>query len=184
MNSQKLKSYLEVGTSVAVIIVAVVVLTVFARQMFKQEPSLQLQPGLQKGVTLRLEPLTLKNEQRQTLIVAMSTRCEYCTESIPFLNELAETQQKGNRQTTILAIFPDSEKVVREYTQREQLKLTALAPIDLKSFNVQGTPTIILVDSAGRVLDFWIGKLSSEEQQQVIKVLGLDRLLVRRLVRS
>lgn len=154
-----------------------VLLTAFARQMFEEHPEPQLHPGLQKGLKLNLATLNLKNEQKQALIVAMSTKCQYCTESIPFLNKLAEAQQRGNHQSAILAIFPDSEKEVSAYTQREQFKMATAAPIDLKSFNVQGTPTMILVDSTGKVLDFWVGKLTSDEQQEVIKILGLNSSL-------
>jgi hypothetical protein len=32
-----------------------------------------------------------------------------------------------------------------------------------------GTPTLVLVDNAGIVHDFWIGKLTPDDEEQVIK---------------
>jgi hypothetical protein len=46
--------------------------------------------------------------------------------------------------------------------------VTAVPELSSSILNVTGTPTLILADSSGRVLDFWVGKLSREEEQQVI----------------
>ncbi len=51
-----------------------------------------------------------------------------------------------------------------------------LAAIDLNGLKVSATPTLILVDSTGKVLDFWVGKLSEENQQGVMKSIGSCRL--------
>src|SRR5436309_9718611 len=106
MNRLKLKTYLELATNAAVIIVAVVVVAAFSRDLFKQE-RVQLRTGLEKGSRLELTALKIKTGQPQTLIVAMNTRCEYCSQSIPFLNELEEAQKSMGHHNNILAVFPD-----------------------------------------------------------------------------
>lgn len=67
----------------------------------------------------------------------------------------------------IIAVFPNAESDVRQYAQQNQLQLETIAGADLKALNVRGTPTMILVDKNGKVLDFWVGKLSEDEKRQV-----------------
>ena len=178
MDYTKLKSHLELTTNVAVVLVAVVVLSVFAQRFFHQNTIAQLESGLKKGKQLNALPASLGGiGANQALIVAMSTTCHYCRDSVPFYNRLEEMRQEIKGSTHIVAIFPDPEAEVTNYTQKEKLKVKAIAAIDFDSVNVTGTPTIILVDASGKILDFWVGKLSNDQEKEVIKAVGLDKSL-------
>lgn len=165
-NSQKLKSYLEVITTVAVLLAAVAVVKTY---LFSptQKSAAQLQSGLQKGATLEPLPGVDYGDSPQTLLIAMNTHCGFCKESIPFYNQLAELQ-RNNKSTRAIAIFPNSEDEVRQYVKQQQLGLNAIATVDFNKLSLAGTPTMILVDKSGKVLDFWVGKLSTDAEQQVI----------------
>lgn len=68
----------------------------------------------------------------------------------------------------MVAVFPNSKVEVEQYEQQHQLQIEAVPASTFAALNVEGTPTLILVDASGRVLDFWIGKLSKDEEQQLI----------------
>jgi len=38
---------------------------------------------------------------------------------------------------------------------------------DFRRYGVYGTPTIILVDTQGKVRDFWIGKLTDQAKRRI-----------------
>lgn len=176
MDDTKLKNYLEVTTNVAVVVVAIVVLSVFAWTFFNHYQKTQIQAGLQRGQKLDQLTVAINNNAAQTLLVAMSTTCHYCSESIPFYNQLIEIQHNTNNPTAIIAVFPNSENEAKEYIRQNKLNITTVAAsIDFKSLHVTGTPTIILVDNSGKIRDFWVGKLSKDEEQQVIKAIGMNK---------
>jgi hypothetical protein len=42
----------------------------------------------------------------------------------------------------------------------------------LEKIGVSGTPTLLLVDTSGVVKNFWVGKLSPEQEATVLSVLA------------
>jgi hypothetical protein len=101
----------------------------------------------------------------------MNIECHFCTESISFYNKLAEPQQ-GVKAARIIAIFPNEEGEVKKYAQYNRLQLETISGVNFKALNISGTPTMILVDDSGKVVDFWIGKLSKDNEHQIIKTLA------------
>jgi peroxiredoxin len=164
----KVKSYLEVATNIAVLIVAMIVVGVFAQSYFFGGPP-TIKAGLQRGSTLAALPKLNYSSSGKTLIIALNTECSYCTESLSFYKRLAETQPAGNNALRIVAIFPNSEDDVRRYAAHNQLRLEIISAVDFRALNLVATPTLVVVDQSGRILDFWVGKLSESNEQQVIE---------------
>lgn len=172
MNQTKLKSYLEVATNIAVLLVALAVLSTFAWNYFGRSPAPQLQAGFQKGQTFAQVPGVSYNSSPQTLLIAMSTRCHYCIESLPFYKQLAAAQRTSGRETHVVTIFPNQEAEVRQYVQQNKLDLETVAGVDLEALNISGTPTAVLIDGNGKIRDFWLGKLPQDKEQQIIKAVN------------
>jgi hypothetical protein len=172
LNQTKLKSYLEVATNIAVLLVALAVLSTFAWNYFGRNPTPQLQAGFQKGQPFAQVPGVSYSSSPQTLLIAMSTSCHYCTESLPFYKQLAEAQRTSGRQTHVVAVFPNQEAEVRQYVQQNKLGLDTVAGVDLGALNISGTPTAVMIDDNGKVQDFWIGKLPEAQERQVIKAVS------------
>src|SRR6267378_2390258 len=124
MNEGKLKGYLETATSVAVILVAIVILATFVRNQFDQSPKFTPQVGLQKGEQLtNLGPVLNHRTDNQTiLLVAMSASCHFCEESIPFYNSLKEALPRNAGSPALLAVFPDPQERIVAYTKSKDLK--------------------------------------------------------------
>jgi hypothetical protein len=175
MSEAKFKGYLETATSVAVILVAIVILATFLRNYFGYGPQLTAQGGLERGQLLtNLAPVLNHGTGNQTiLLVAMSTNCHFCEDSIPFYNSLGESLQKIPGSPAVVAVFPDTPEHVAAYAKAKNLKVPYIPAIDFKSLSVSLTPTMIWLDKSGKILDFWVGKLSSDNEKEVIKTLGL-----------
>jgi thioredoxin-related protein len=171
MNESKLKHYLEISSSVAVLILAVIVITVFLWTYFGSNQSVKSQSGLRRGTNLTQLAGYDYNSSPQTLIIALSSKCGYCHESIPFYNKLAELQS-GIKNVRTVAVFPNKEEGISSYVQEKQLKTNAVVVGDFRSLNIKSTPTVILVDKNGKILDFWSGKLTAETEQEVIKAIS------------
>lgn len=169
MEQSNAKKYLEIATNVAVLLVAVTFLSILAWNYFARQTQPRLQTGLQRDQILPQAHGISYSDSPQTLLIAINTNCAYCTQSVSFYNRLVNIQRGRTETTRIIAIFPNSEEDVRQYVQRERLNVDAVAAVDFRSLNVAGTPTVILVDRSGRVLDFWIGMLPTVAENQVIE---------------
>ena len=44
-------------------------------------------------------------------------------------------------------------------------------PIDFSAIKIPGTPTLLLVDNNGKVLNVWVGKLDDRHEKEVLKTL-------------
>jgi thioredoxin-related protein len=171
MQKAKLKNYLETTTNCAVIIVAVVVLSLFVRDWFNVRTNPTTEPGIHRGQKLDNPPVTLKSVR--TLLIAMATTCHYCSESVGFYNRLAKMNENLKNGSDIVAIFPNSADDVNRYATEHELKVPVVPSVNFAALHLSATPTIILLDNKGGVQDFWIGKLSENTEAEVIKAAGL-----------
>ena len=173
MNYSKTKQFLEVSTSVAVLLVAIVFLGSFVANFWgTKTEGRQLTSGLQKDQTLpQIQGIDYRSAPR-TVIIVVNTECAYCQESLPFYNRLAQLKQEKRSDINLTAVFPNTKAEVNQYVTRNQLGLNAIAEVNLGTINVPATPAILVVDNAGRVENFWLGKLSRDGEEEVVKALG------------
>lgn len=173
MKEGRFRSYLEIATNISVLIVAVALLITLVSVRLTRSPGVSgFDSGFRKGEILPSLPSIDYGGTPQTMLIAMSTRCSYCKESLPFYKQLVEEQSKRSDATRVVAIFPNNETDVQQYKQQNQLNIDSFAGVNLSALKIAATPTIILADSSGKVRDFWIGKLSKEDENQVLKAMG------------
>lgn len=172
MKSSSFKSYLEVTTNIVVLLVALVVLGNFAWvHLAKQptQPALRAEGGLKKGSAFSLIPSVDYGKNSQTLVIALSSRCDHCNESIPFFKQLLEANTGKSDSTRIVAVFPEKAEEVWSYITQQQLDVNPIPGIDYKALNLPGTPSTILIDSEGKILNFWIGKPSKDAEKEIME---------------
>lgn len=173
-NQQKIKSHLESATNFAVLLVSVVVLLTCARIYLTPDSTPQLQKGLQKGNILPSLPVYSYGDSSRTLIIALNTDCGYCSQSIPFYKKLLSSNSKTTR---IVAVFINPADKVKQYLRQQQFDINTFPPgTNFNEINVTATPTLILVDDKGAILNFWVGKLSEDDEGQVIRLIGNTEL--------
>lgn len=169
---QKLKNILGVTTNVVVVVFAVVAIGVLVKNYFA--PSGKTSVGVKKGsIFPQIAGVDYKQAPR-TLILALNVDCRYCSRSVPFYNSLAEARQKNAGQFNLVAAFINKDAgLVKSYVEEKHLSVQAVAEIDLDQLGVHMTPTLILVDNAGKVLDSWRGALQPDGEREVFDALGL-----------
>lgn len=172
MNKAQAKGHLEVLTNVMVLVAAVSIIAVLALNYFGgRKPAPRIVEGLQKGQQLPAISGIDYRASASTLLVAMSTKCVYCTQNIPFYNQLADMKNTGKVSLRTVALFPNSDNEVQHYVQQHQLKIDHKSSVDFGQLKLAGTPTMILVDENGRVTNFWVGALKPDAQQQFLESL-------------
>jgi len=108
----------------------------------------------------------------RTLVLALSTTCHYCEESAPFYRELLKKQSNGAWQSIVL--FPQSLDLGTSYVRAHDFSSPMILSSNYSLLGVSGTPTLVLVDETGTVVDIWIGRLSIQEEADVASHLGIN----------
>jgi hypothetical protein len=105
----------------------------------------------------------------QTLVLGLRKGCHFCEDSAPFYQRLIAQQHEGGSNSTIVAVFPDAADTAKEVLQSEGLGVQALGGVPLETMKMSGTPTLLLVDRRGTVLNAWIGMLSPRQELKVMR---------------
>jgi hypothetical protein len=171
MQQGKAKSYLEVGTNVAVLAVALLLLGSFLWGFWHGGTAPLAERGLRRGDPFNLVPGISYRDAARTLILAMSVRCEYCADSIPFYKRLLETRASNEGHTRVVSVFAEGLPEVTRYLADHSLELEAVPMVNHKALGLPGTPAAVLVDQQGNVVDFWFGQMSQDAERQVLEAI-------------
>lgn len=168
MNQLKVRNYLETATNLAILLVAALVIGTYAASYIAKRYDRQPE-GLHKGKML--QPILGQDyaNASRTLLIALNPQCGYCHESIPFYREIIRARGTSSQSIRIIAVSQIPPPDMKQYLQEKHLDVDAVAEVNFPNLNIQATPTMILVDNNGNVLDFWIGKLSTDDEQQVLR---------------
>lgn len=103
----------------------------------------------------------------QTLVLAVSATCRFCSESAPFYKTLASN--KGD--TRIVAVLPQSIEEGKKYLDKLGVTVDDVKQLPLDQIGVSGTPSVLLVNNSGVVKNLWLGKLPADKEQVVLDAL-------------
>lgn len=167
-NLNKVHKLIELGANVAILLVACLLALVLYRNHLRNQPinqTVSQRPGVTTLKGTNLSSLNVNwAEAPQTLLLAISSTCHFCSESGPFYKRLV--QYKGT--TRIIAILPQPVSEGREYLRHLDVRVDEVKQLGLDTLGVSGTPTLMLVDGSGTVRESWIGKLSADQEASVI----------------
>lgn len=111
------------------------------------------------------------NESRLSAVFFLSSQCHFCDASMPFYRRLVDAQQKsGAGRLPLIAISREQSSTLREHFAQNQITFDRIYQVP-QSFNLlAGTPTILFVDETGIIRHAYIGKLNSEQEQEVLSL--------------
>jgi hypothetical protein len=164
-----MKNRLAAVTDVAVLLMAVLVATVLIKNYFLEPPK----PfGVSVGDTLPAARWfgTTGSAKRELLIV-LKKGCPYCEGSAPFYRELAQLQKSGRTAVGLLAVFEESPDTAKAVLRAEEVSVTTVGGVSLRTLKIRVTPTLLLVDDQRNVLKVWEGQLSRQSEDEVKAVL-------------
>jgi hypothetical protein len=127
--------------------------------------------GVAEGDVLPALPDYSWESNPRTLVLALQVGCRYCEDSAPFYRRLADLQSRGELLAHAIAIFPDPGTSIDDLDTSERLDLESRAGVRFTELGIRGTPTLLLVSSAGRVLHVWNGQLTSDREATLIELL-------------
>jgi peroxiredoxin len=107
------------------------------------------------------------SESDETVVLALSDKCHFCTESAPFYQRLTQ-QLATSKNTRVVAVFPQEVDAGKKYLDGLKVPITAVAQATLGSFGVRGTPTLVIVDKSGTVKQAWVGRLTADKETEVL----------------
>jgi hypothetical protein len=162
-----LSKRIEIGANIAIIAVAALLGLVLIKNYLvadRQEQTDPVESGNQAKNTRIVLPDVDWQGNGQTLVLAVSSTCHFCTESGVFYQQLVRNQGK----TRLVAVLPQSVKEGKRYFETLGVGIDEIRQSSLSAINVTGTPTLMLVNSDGVVVESWVGKLRAEQEAEVL----------------
>jgi len=102
--------------------------------------------------------------------MVLSSKCKFCSESAGFYKRIIAETRCGKAR--LVGVFPEDIKDASKYLQEIDVSLDSVIQVPLFSIGVIGTPTLILVNEKGVVINIWTGRLSNEKEAEVITTLS------------
>lgn len=158
---------LEVAANILTIVVALVFLGLIAeRYVFrgKAEPKSPI-----IGDTVKVDGFDPSRHPKNVLLI-LRKGCRFCEESVGFYKDLIARSSLNNVQ--VLVVFPENTPDLKNYLTGLGLTEISILFAELSSLDVDGTPTIIVTDTAGTILGTWLGILSEERKTEVMNFLA------------
>lgn len=174
------KSTLDTVANIAIILVCAIAAVVLVRTHLLKPQQPGMPPQVEKGEQYDQLKAVVPAGTNRALVVAVSPGCHFCTESIPFYKNLIDQRNQKNSPVKFIAAVPTHEqpeearKLVAEETQMFTAggaQPDSMVNLDFAAVKVPGTPTLLLVDNNGKVLDVWVGKLNASAEKKVLKTL-------------
>lgn len=161
---------IELLSNIGIIVVAILLGVVFVSRYllpaFMKPVAVESQP-IKPGMKLSLTGVDW-NKSDKTLLMVLSTNCRFCTESAPFYQRLAQ-QKVGREDVRLIAILPQSVSEAQQYLGNYGISVDEIRQPVPGAAYAQATPTLIMVDKIGSVVESWIGKLPPEKEAEVLR---------------
>jgi thiol-disulfide isomerase/thioredoxin len=149
---------LDVMTNIAVIVTSIALLGFLGDSWYENHHAPQSSATRARalvGSTVKLPGVDFTRKDK-TLVIAISSTCHFCQESQPFYRQLANMQ--GNK-ANLVAVLPMPQRDAEDYVHSAISSSFRVVSASLDTMGVSSTPTLLLVDSQGRVERAWVGKL-------------------------
>lgn len=158
---------IELFTNVAIILVALVLGAVLVKKFLLTDTPAQPKKDIAVGEKVNFDQINWASN-KNTLVLVLSKDCHFCTESLPFYQKVNQEVAK-NPSVKLAAVFPQDVETAQEYLKTNNLDINQVYKANPSAVGAGGTPTLLLIDENGKVVETWFGKLmSSDEEQKVL----------------
>ena len=174
------KSTLDTVANIAIILVCAIAAAVLVRNQFFPPRAPGAPPQAEKGETYAQLKGVVPAGSSRALVVAVQPGCHFCNESMPFYKHLLDQRNSQASKVKFVAVVPANDKPedAKKLVDDEQQKFASagaqpdsMANVDFNAIKVPGTPTLMLVDNNGKILNVWVGKLDPSVEKEVLKTL-------------
>ncbi|HEY7216486.1 MAG TPA: hypothetical protein VIC28_17825 [Thermoanaerobaculia bacterium] len=172
------KTPLDTSVNVAILVVCALAIFVLIPKAYDAyrwltTPRPPAPREVKKGDRIQQLKAVLPAGTSRALVVAVSPTCHFCNESMPFYKQLLDQRNQKSSPVKFIAAVPFAEAKAEEAQKfaGAGAQPDGLVQLDFTAAKVPGTPTLMLVDNNGEVLDVWVGKLEEDRQKEVLEVL-------------
>ncbi len=120
------------------------------------------------GQTLAPLPGYSWSSYPKTLVIAIRRGCPYCDASMPFYRQLGEQEKSNALRAHVLVVMPNDASYGSSLLEKNNLEVQGIFGQRLDALRVSGTPTVLLLDSSGRIEREWIGQLTPRAEKEVM----------------
>jgi hypothetical protein len=159
---------LEMVANFAIICVAILIAATLYQRYRAEKTG---PPQIAIGASVPLSGVDWKSHSK-TLVFGLSTQCHFCTESAPFYRQLVAKFGDKN-DVHLLAVLPQSSVESRDHLVRLGVRIEDVRQESLNSIPINSTPTLLIVDQRGIVVNEWVGKLTPAQESAVLAAVGL-----------
>lgn len=156
---------LDIATNIALVMAALIASVVLVRNYLLSRSEREMPPQIAVGEKLPLAGVDWRGNGT-TLVLALAPGCDSCRESAAFYRRL--TAELATQRIHMTAVLPERVEESREYLRSLKVEIGDVRQCSFEDLKIRGTPTLILVDEQGAVLNVWLGRLPPENEQQAI----------------
>jgi thioredoxin-related protein len=164
---------LEKATNVAIILTCIFLVGIMARNYYLSRQSVTPRSLLEikKGAVVKLPGAESAGQQlaTPTLVLALSKNCSFCQESVGFYQKLTALKNSSPQGLRLVAVLPQSKEEATSYLKEQKIEVDEVVSMDVTKLGLRGTPTLMLLDGQNKLEEFWIGKLNSSQESEVIE---------------
>lgn len=126
-------------------------------------------PPIKAGTRFALHKDLQPGQARASVVVVLSSACQYCTASMPFYRRLAALDVVRSGQVRFGVVGLQTDPVIREYIASNGLDVRTVVHVSASGVPVQATPTLLIIDSHGAVTRSWAGRLPHADEEAVFE---------------
>jgi hypothetical protein len=162
---------IETLANISIIIAALLFCTTLVHEKWLHRPS-GLAPAAQtdnrlQGTNLHIDGVNWESANK-TVVIALSTQCHFCRESVPFYKELTALPAVKSKRLLVVTVFPQQQGEAESFVKASEIRANIVLSMPLQTLGTSSTPTLFLVNQAGKVERLWIGVLSPTQQKDLL----------------
>lgn len=102
-----------------------------------------------------------------TLVLVLSTECQFCTDSMPFYSRLTQMQAVRNGRLHVSVASLQAEDAMRGHLDGHGVKVPTIVRIVDTALRISATPTLFLVGADGHIASIWNGRLRPDQEKEL-----------------
>lgn len=162
---------LDKAANIALITACLLFIGILARNYYLSRiPDPNIELGVKKGDQVELPGVASADGQSAaaTLVLALSTHCDFCQASAPFYQKLAVFKNSSPARVRLATVMSEPKEEIEAYLKQHGIAVDAVVSIPVTQIGVKGTPTLLLLDGQNKLIESWVGQLNTRQESEVI----------------
>jgi hypothetical protein len=102
---------------------------------------------------------------RRSVVMFLKTDCPFCVQSRQLYKQISD---KAQSTRLVIVGYETRDVLRRRYVEEYGLDADIVATIEYGHTRLRGTPTVLVLDAASRVVSVWRGRLSQADEARLL----------------